>query len=148
VSGGNRPDPLTPPEGYGQKPGQEEPPDLSVCASMTGPDEHCSVLPVEVWWTGCINEHVGPVAWCEAHARQVSAYAGYGITCALCKALITVIRRETMDGQPLPLRKQDPRVQDALDASALAGQTGLDRARDAVRRARGGDPPAQIRGFG
>lgn len=69
-----RPDPLAPPEGYGQRAPAGEvagpwaaEPDLTVC-NMDG----CKAPPVAVLSMGCQNEHVFEASYCGAHAMMVN----------------------------------------------------------------------------
>lgn len=89
----DRPDPLAEPEGYGASQ-QDDPPDLSVCSGVTRPGaDHCD-RPVEyVTWVGCTHEHVGPVADCEQHARQLHSTVA-SLICGICRAPIQILRTE------------------------------------------------------
>jgi hypothetical protein len=130
------PDPLAPPEGYGQKPGREAGGDgsgLDICASMTGPDEHCARPVAEIIHVGClVAEHAGPVAYCAPCAIRFAQMSRY-TACGQCHdqgrySHIRVLRRSTLDGKPLPLPEQDPRVQAALDVIGFKdGPAGRDR---------------------
>jgi hypothetical protein len=85
----DRPDPLAEPEGYGARP-QDEGYDLSRCA---GSGSTCERLPGYITWIGCPHEHVGPVADCEQHARQLLSSVAC-LVCGLCGTPVSILRTE------------------------------------------------------
>lgn len=85
----SRPDPLAPPEGYGE-PQQELAPCLDRCA---GDLAQCKARVEYVITIGCVNEHVGPVGDCEQHARQLTNSLAR-LVCGRCGAPIQILRCE------------------------------------------------------
>lgn len=107
----SRPDPLAPPDGYGQP--REEGPDLQTCSNMITRDEHCHVPSAVIIWGGCLNgEHAGPLGFCSRHGRSFAQYAGM-ITCAQCGGGLRIMKITDMDGRELAL-PADERVHAAV----------------------------------
>lgn len=98
-----RPDPLAPPEGYGQRQRGQPPvqaggaPDLSVCSSVADwGGKHCDHPVSAIVWTGCTaGEHAGPLAYCPCHALLVMRG---GLTCGQCGGRAQVLKVTGTDG--------------------------------------------------
>jgi hypothetical protein len=98
-------------------------------------------------------------------ARWIEQRSGYGIECTTRvprsgfwnqTGYLLVTRRKLpavayIDDRGIRFRSWDQALADleARGSALVPGppDTGLDRVREAVRKARGGDPPAQIQGF-
>jgi len=95
----DRPDPLAPPEGYGQPlpdaphGGDDTSCDLSQSSLFAGaPGQRCGGPGEERVWFGCENEHVGYVDLCLLHS---SSRAGIEpVTCQRCGKRARIIRTE------------------------------------------------------
>ena len=79
----DRPDPLAPPEGYDEPANEEAGPDLTVCSAWLG-TAHCAEPVTVVLWVGCMQEHVGPMAFCVKHEGYMNEWAGR-LTCTPCE---------------------------------------------------------------
>jgi len=96
-------------------------------------------------------------------ARWIERRSGYGIECTTHvprsgfwheRGYLLVTRRKLpalayIDDRAIRFASWDQALADlaAGGAAPRPPETGLDKVRDAVRKARGGDPPAQVQGF-
>lgn len=95
-------------------------------------------------------------------ARWIERQSGYGIECTTRvprsgfwnqRGYLLVTRRKLpaiayIDDRAIRFTSWDQALADLEGGQPEpAPETGLDKARDAIRKARGGDPPAQVRGF-
>lgn len=105
-----RPDPLAPPEGYGQQRpaaaaggGRLFEPARAVkelddvqCDFRSGGRVRCPEQRGEIWTIGCASEHICQVDLCASHASHMSRVTRH--QCMACGALMALLRRELPDG--------------------------------------------------
>ena len=92
-----RPDPLAEPGHWARSRAAPQGPDLSVCSALPDGVGHCPTPPVVILWIGCTEgEHVGPLAYCAAHATPV--HRAPHLFCAQCGGVVRVMKITSMDG--------------------------------------------------
>src|SRR6185312_14892910 len=103
VMADERPDPLAPPEGYGEQPGQqpEEDPDQDLCQLLP-----CGLDSLWRAWLGDAAEHVHKQCYCGNHMLLIWLVE-HKIECTACGNQVKIIRIEPMRGQsPWPMRTE------------------------------------------
>lgn len=111
-----RPDPLAPPEGYGQKPGAEPEQAEDSATCVHGP---CDSPALWRFFWGDGAEHIARLCLCASHAMVFWLRQLGGIICTKCGHPMTLIRIESMrDGTDWPLKVPEdlpPFPQDLLE---------------------------------